>query len=140
MLDENVFVALDRPESIKLHENYKEDIGQGFFIGRDSPVQRIFVPSSDHFPKSNQITGQLSIPYMDKQIKNIKSETNRYIKNFLKPELKSGLLLVSGALQKTEQKLFEPAGSEPLIDYGIRFDESSQDYTQLPVKFHVSIV
>ena len=30
MLDENVFVALDRPESIKLHENYKEDIGQGF--------------------------------------------------------------------------------------------------------------
>ena len=83
---------------------------------------------------------QLSIPFIDKQLKNIKSETNRYIKNFLKPELKSGLLLVSGALQKTEQKLFEPAGAEPLIDYGIRFDESSQDYTQLPVKFHVSIV
>ena len=39
MLDENVFVALDRPESIKLHENYKEDIGQGFSSEKTVPFR-----------------------------------------------------------------------------------------------------
>jgi len=75
--------------------------------------------------------------YAGQQNKAIKKDTNNWLTQFLKPELKSGILLISDAFPKVEDNNNLLFDGLPVIDYGIRFDEPTHDYFNLPVVHQV---
>ena len=110
--------ACDTPEDYPQFNNLLTLMYEKVFIALEAPDTHTLLIGKDQ---------------LKKRLKVIKEETGRWVRDFMSPEIKSGILIVSDAIPRLDDDDIFSESGVPLIDFGIRFDAPINDYFNFPV-------